>query len=174
MNMKRPFRPTLSPAEERRRVQQLQRQEIMLEDEAQAAQALVDLLRDGGLRRDAPPMTPRAIQARFPDPGDRAIKNGVLGRVLAAVGVQQHNTRVQPWQVVEAAGQLEEHTKQLRRDFADAQWNLGKMSYETWQHMHRTFAAREEGSSQEPEVSREAAEDGPQGHGDSPEMEDPN
>ena len=78
-------------------------------------------------------MTPRGIQARFPDPGDRAIKNGVLGRVLAAVGVQQHNTRVQPWQVVEAFGQLEEHTKQLRRDLADAQWNLGKMSDETRQ-----------------------------------------
>ena len=33
MNMQRPFRPSLSPADERRRVAKLQRQEIMLEEE---------------------------------------------------------------------------------------------------------------------------------------------
>ena len=168
MNMQRPIRPTLSPADERRRVQGLQRQEIMLEEEVQAAHALVGLLDDGGLRRDAPPMTPRQIQALFPDASDRSIKNGVVGRVLALVGVQQQNTRVQPWQVVDALDQLDERTSQLHRELADTQWNLGKLSYEAWQQTLRVHAAREEGSTQDPEASREAAGDSPPGHGDSP------
>ena len=166
MTMKRPIRPTLSPAEERRRVERLGRQEIMLENEAQAASALLVFLDAGGLSREAPPMTPRNIQAMFPEASDRAIKNGVLGRVLLSVGVQAQNTRVQPWQVVDAEDKLDKRVMQLRLELATTRWHQGKLSYELWKAAELAHARYEEGPSQEPAASQEEGGDGSKGHGD--------
>ena len=166
MTMKRPIRPTLSPAEERRHVEDLGRREMQLENEAQAASALLEFLDAGGLSREAPPMTPRNIQAMFPEASDRAIKNGVLGRVLLAVGVQAQNTRVQPWQVVDAEEKLDKHIMQLRLDLANTRWHQGKLSYELWKAAQLAHTPPEEGTSQEPAASQEAGEDGSKGHGD--------
>lgn len=69
-------------------------------------QALLHLIDEGGLPMERA-MSARQIQTHFPDVSDQAVPSGVVGRVLAKVGLLGNAARyIQPWQVMDLGRNL--------------------------------------------------------------------
>ena len=125
--MQLPIMPQMSPAEEQREHKAKVEREGLLQRQLQACLALLDAVETGILAKDTPRMTARMIQQTFPDSGDRALRRGVVGEVLAQVGVfPGAGYYVQPWQIVEANDALGELAKQLRDDLLRVRRHLGR------------------------------------------------
>ena len=120
-------RPSISPAEERRRLAETVKKEGVLVQELQMANAILHLIDSSTLDRNEPPMLLSEIQQMFPDLSDRIVTNGVMARVLGQVGVRKSTAnRVHVWQVLDASDRLEGLTAQMRQVLATVRKELGK------------------------------------------------
>ena len=122
-----PIMPRMSPEEERRQKKDRVRLLNMLRNHLQAAAALLDAIDSGVITTDMPRKTARQIQLTFTESRDRDLRRGVVGEVLAQVGVFPRGAGfVQPWQIVEARDALRKLADVLPGEMDRVQRLLGR------------------------------------------------
>ena len=120
-------RLSLTPAEERRRLVELERTEQMLTEDLRMASALLEMIEQKTLDRDAKAMSPKQIQYHFIDAQDRASSHVAVGRVLHRVGVLgDANQRVLPYMVLDAEMRIEALIEEDRVSLKRVKLDLGK------------------------------------------------